>query len=157
MIVLNRVLLFLPLSGSFNIVPTARLGRTELFGTNRKARRLEQKQQNRSRSKLLDELESTKKPKKKKKRNTDDADDAKEEKINDMAGMAKGNVIQAETTDRPEISTVVIDEDTGIEKIAQGKAGECSSHCKDEAGNCPFFSKNATKKPKCNYRSGILG
>jgi len=122
MIVLNRVLLFLPLSGSFNIVPTARLGRTELFGTNRKARRLEQKQQNRSRSKLLDELESTKKPKKKKKRNTDDADDAKEEKINDMAGMAKGNVIQAETTDRPEISTVVIDEDTGIEKIAQGKA-----------------------------------
>ena len=89
------------------------------------------------------------------KRNTDDADDAKEEKINDMAGMAKGNVIQAETTDRPEISTVVIDEDTGIEKIAQGKAGECSSHCKDEAGNCPF-SKNATKKPKCNYRSGIL-
>lgn len=85
---------------------------TTLYGTNRKARRLQQKQQKKDRGTGL----------------TTPLPEDTEVKPTKIAGTSPAALLEErpgardDTADKPEVSTVVIDETTGMEKIAQGKA-----------------------------------
>jgi hypothetical protein len=98
---------------------------TSLFGMNRKARRSDKQAQGNSRpNAFYDAIEDSKKGADEKK-----ADKAKkEQRVQDNTPKQEDIVSSASVTDvfrdgdeRPQVSTIVIDEQTGIERIQQGK------------------------------------
>lgn len=118
-----------------NKLPTT--SNTELYGTNRKARRLQKKQQRKGRPQQFyepqgDDVGLSNMPLAKdtsdKAQDDDDDDDTKAHskmkavQNEDAVHSASVATVSKSQQERPDVSTVVVDEDTGIERIVQGKA-----------------------------------
>jgi hypothetical protein len=118
-----------PSSVAFNIVSQVTFQRktTICFGKTRKARRMEQVERSRPKQffDAIDDANDAKKERKTTERSEPDAATATATKTSsddDSRRTAAAAAAQERMDRRPEVSTMIVDEETGIEVIAQGKS-----------------------------------